>query len=508
VAFGEQPGRAPDKPAAILGTTGAALTYGELDARSRRLAVVLRQRGLRRGDHVAILLPNTLRYFDVAWAARRCGLYYTPVNWHLTADEAGYIVHDSGSRVLVASAAVAELASAAAAHAPSLESRFAVDGAIDGFEDFDAVAAETAGGRLDDEVEGMFMFYSSGTTGRPKGIVRPLVGEPFGAGTTIEPVMAAGYAFDADTMYLCPAPLYHAAPLAWSLGTQHFGGTVVLMERFDPVETLALIERYRVSHAQFVPTMFIRLLKLPPEDRARFDLGSLRMVVHAAAPCPVEVKEQMIDWWGPIIYEYYAGSEGNGICTIDPLDWLAHRGSVGRPLAGALHILDDDGVEQPVGDVGTIWFEGTPAFEYHNDPGKTAEAFNDRGWSTLGDMGYVDDKGYLYLTDRKSHMIISGGVNIYPQEVENLLALHPNVADVAVIGVPHPEMGQEVKAVVQPADWAQAGPELEQELIVYCRERLAHYKCPRSVDFDPELPRLPSGKLFKRRLRDRYEAVH
>jgi long-chain acyl-CoA synthetase len=263
-----------------------------------------------------------------------------------------------------------------------------------------------------------------------------------------------------------------------------------------------------VSHAQFVPTMFIRLLKLPPEDRARFDLGSLRMVVHAAAPCPVEVKEQMIDWWGPIIYEYYAGSEGNGICTIDPLDWLAHRGSVGRPLAGALHILDDDGVEQPVGDVGTIWFEGTPAFEYHNDPGKTAEAFNDRGWSTLGDMGYVDDKGYLYLTDRKSHMIISGGVNIYPQEVENLLALHPNVADVAVIGVPHPEMGQEVKAVVQPADWAQAGPELEQELIVYCRERLAHYKCPRSVDFDPELPRLPSGKLFKRRLRDRYEAVH
>jgi acyl-CoA synthetase (AMP-forming)/AMP-acid ligase II len=510
MAFGDQPERAPDKPAAILATTGDVLTFGDLDRRSRRLARLLQDRGLLPGDHFAVLLPNTLRYFEAMWAGRRAGLYYTPVNWHLTVDEAAYIVDDSGSRALIASAAVGDLAVSVAARAPALENRLAAEGDIDGFEDLDAAIAGVDDRPPSEESAGSAMYYSSGTTGRPKGILRPRSGLPFGAGTPLEPVMTSWCGFGPDTVYLCPAPLYHAAPLGWSLGTQQLGGTVLVMERFDALEALALIERYHVTHAQFVPTMFVRMLKLTPGERLRFDLSSLRSVIHAAAPCPVDVKQQMIDWWGPILQEYYAGSEGNGFCAIDSEDWLAHRGSVGRPFTGTVHVLDDAGHEQPEGAVGTVWFEGTARFEYHNDPSKTAEAFNDRGWSTLGDMGYLDREGYLYLTDRKSHMIISGGVNIYPQEVENLLALHPKVADVAVIGVPHAEMGQEVKAVVQPAvmpaDEA-AADALELELIAYCRERLAHFKCPRSVDFDPELPRLPSGKLFKRRLRDRYEAV-
>jgi acyl-CoA synthetase (AMP-forming)/AMP-acid ligase II len=276
------------------------------------------------------------------------------------------------------------------------------------------------------------------------------------------------------------------------------------MERFDAVEALALIERYHVTHAQFVPTMFVRMLKLAREERERFDLSSLRAVIHAAAPCPVEVKRQMIDWWGLIIHEYYAGSEGNGFCAIESSDWLVHPGSVGRPVAGAVHVVGPDGHELPAGEVGVVYFEGGARFEYHNDPAKTADAYDGRGWSTLGDIGYLDTDGYLYLTDRQSHMIISGGVNIYPQEAEDVLLLHPAVADAAVIGVPHPEMGEEVKAVVQLVDPSAAGPELERELIDHCRTELAAFKCPRSVDFDAELPRLPTGKLAKRLLRDRY----
>jgi long-chain acyl-CoA synthetase len=317
-------------------------------------------------------------------------------------------------------------------------------------------------------------------------------------------VLRTVFGFGPDTVYLCPAPLYHAAPLGWSMVTQRIGGTVVLMERFDALEMLRLIERYKVTHLQVVPTMFIRLLKLPEEQRRAFDLSSLRQVAHAGAPCPVEVKERMLDWWGPIIREYYAGSEGTGYCTIGPDEWLAHRGSVGRNIMGPIHILGDDGATLPPGEVGTVWFEGPVRFEYHNDPAKTAEAFNDRGWSTLGDMGSVDDEGYLYLSDRRTNLILSGGTNIYPQEVENLLALHPDVKDVAVIGVPDEELGQRVLAVVTPADMRLAGPGLGRELIDYCRERLAHYKCPRQVVFDEDIPRLPTGKLAKRLLRDRY----
>ena len=305
-------------------------------------------------------------------------------------------------------------------------------------------------------------------------------------------------------VYLSPAPLYHAAPLRFCMSVHQVGGTVIVMERFDPEEALALIQRYQVTHSQVVPTMFVRMLKLPDEVRARYDVSSLAGVVHAAAPCPVALKEQMIEWWGPIIHEYYAGTEGNGFVYCNSEDWLAHKGTVGKAIAGEIHIVDEDGEEVPVGQEGTIYFGGGTEFEYHNDPKKTAESRNDKGWSTLGDVGRLDEDGFLYLTDRKSYMIITGGVNVYPQEAENILAMHPKVLDVAVIGVPNEDFGEEVKAVVQPMDMAEAGPDLERELIAYCREHLADVKCPRSVDFTDELPRHPTGKLYKRLLRDKY----
>ena len=494
-----------DEPAVVMAGSGERVSFAELDARSKQLARVWFAAGLRPGDHAAVLLENHPRYFEVYWAAMRSGLYLTPINWHLTADEAGYIIEDCGATTLVTSAALAELATELSPHLGAVTCRLAIDGPIDGFERYEDAISGHPAEPLDDEVEGSLMFYSSGTTGRPKGILPPLSGEPFGGGGGAMLMMIQHvYGITERSVYLCPAPLYHAAPLGWSTAVQRSGGTIVVMERFDPVEALAAIERFGVTHAQFVPTHFVRMLKLDDDQRAAFDLSSLEMAVHAAAPCPVDVKHRMIDWWGPIVHEYYAGSEGNGFCAIGPDEWLAHPGSVGRPLVGIVHILDEDGAELPAGEAGQIWFESDTRFEYHNDPAKTAEAFNTEGWSTLGDVGYVDAEGYLYLTDRVSHMIISGGVNIYPQEVENLLTVHPAVADVAVIGVPDPEMGEQVKAVVIAADPARAGDDLGAELIAHCREHLAHYKCPRSVDFVTELPRLPTGKLLKRKLRDRY----
>ena len=499
----------PDKPALIMGGTGAVVTHGELESRSRRLAQLLHARGLRPGDHVAVLLENEPAYFEVFWAAQRSGLYLTPVNWHLRADEAGYIVEDCGASAVIVSAALASVVDGLAPHLEAVTTRLAVGAAPDvelgGWERYEQAVADQPDEPLDEELEGAWMFYSSGTTGRPKGIKGPLSGEPFGAAPPpLVLMMQLLWGFTDQTTYLCPAPLYHAAPLGWSTSVQRLGGTVVLMERFDPAEALGLVERHRITHAQLVPTHFVRMLKLDEAERRAHDLSSLEVAVHAAAPCPVAVKQQMLEWWGPIIHEYYAGSEGNGLCAIGPDEWLAHPGSVGRSLGGTVHILDEDGVELPAGEPGQIWFESGVTFEYHNDAEKTAAAFNDRQWSSLGDVGHLDDEGYLYLTDRISHMIISGGVNIYPQEVEDLLTMHPAVADVAVIGVPDPDMGEQVKAVVRPADPSAAGPELADELIAACRESLAAYKCPRSVDFVDELPRLPTGKLLKRELRGRY----
>jgi long-chain acyl-CoA synthetase len=498
--------RTPDKPAIVMAGSGTVVTYGELEARSNRFARLLRASGLRAGDHVALLVENHPRFYELCVGAHRAGLVYTAISTRLTVGEARYIVEDSGARAIVATAATAAVATQAAEGAGALVARWMIDGTAPGWTAYeDAVAAQPAQ-RIDDEVAGCDMLYSSGTTGRPKGVYVPPEAGAIDASYPLLETMRHRYGVGEDTVYLSPAPLYHAAPLRFNMGVLRLGGTCVIMEHFDAAEYLRLVEAHRATHTQLVPTMFVRMLKLPTEVRARFDVSSLRCAIHAAAPCPIPVKRQMIDWWGPIVWEYYAGTEGNGMTLCDAHEWLAHEGTVGRAVVGELRICDEDGREMPVGEPGTVYFAGGRPFEYHNDPEKTSGSRNARGWTTLGDVGYVDADGFLHLTDRKAHMIISGGVNVYPQETENLLVTHPKVLDVAVIGVPDEEMGEAVKAVVTPRDMTEAGPELEQELIAWCRERLSPIKCPRSVDFEAELPRHPTGKLYKRLLRDRYWA--
>ncbi len=496
----------PDKPAVIMARSGTTVTYGELDERSTRLARVWRELGLRRGDHVAIFMENHPRFFEAAWAAMRSGLYVTTINSYLAPSEVAYILRDSGSRSFVTTPAKAAVALEALADAPGVELALVVDEDVEGLERYEDAIAEVSAEREPDEPAGDFMLYSSGTTGRPKGIKRPLRDAKATEGSLIGGLLGGMFGVTEDSVYLSPAPLYHSAPIGFTLGVHSLGGTVVVMEKFDPVEALALIERYGVTHSQWVPTMFVRMLKLDHSERTRYDLSSHRVAIHAAAPCPVTVKQEMLEWWGPIIWEYYAGTELNGFCLVGPEEWLAHPGTVGRPLIGEIHVVGEQGQELPTGEAGTIYFGGAPEYEYHNDPAKTADSKDPggHGWTTLGDVGYVDDEGWVFLTDRKAFMIISGGVNIYPQETENVLVTHPKVADAAVLGVPDPEMGEQVKAVVQPMEWADAGPELERELIEFCRTKLAHYKCPRTIDFDRELPRLPTGKLYKNQLRDRY----
>jgi len=497
----------PDKPAIIDAGSGEAVTHGELDERSTRLARLLQAGGLRPGDHIALFMENHPRYFEVVWAALRSGLVLTTVNRYLTAEEAGYIVDNSNSKALVTSRKLVEAAAGLLPLAPNCGLNLMVDGAADGFEPYEEALATSSAEPLDDEPLGDFMLYSSGTTGRPKGIHRPRPPSRAADGFPLASAIGGLFRFDDQTVYLSPAPLYHSAPLAFSICTQALGGTVVMMRSFDPVEALAAIERHRVTHSQWVPTMFTRMLKLPEEQRTGYDLSSHRVAIHAAAPCPRPIKEAMFEWWGPIIHEYYAGTELNGLTYAGPQDWLAHPGTVGRPVMGVLHICDEEGDEVPVGDVGIVYFEQpVPPFEYHKDPEQTKSSQNPRHplWTTLNDVGRVDEDGFLYLTDRATFMIISGGVNIYPQEIEDCLVMHPAVEDVAVIGVPDDDLGEEVKAVVQARPGVETGPDLEKELIGWARERLSHFKCPRSVDFEEQLPRLPTGKLYKRLLRDRY----
>ncbi len=498
----------PEHPAVVMAATGAVTTYAELDAAANRLANLFTATGLRPGDHVAFCLENSPRFLEVAWGAHYAGLVYTACSTRLTPGEMGYIVEDCGARAFIASAATAEAAGAIVDATPGVEVRLMIDGQDEHHLDYDeAVAAQPPTPR-EDRVEGIDMLYSSGTTGQPKGVATPLPDQPLGTPSPLTVLAQVLFGFDADMTYLTPAPLYHSAPLRFTMQVHRVGGTAVVMERFDAEAALAAIERHRVTHSQWVPTMFIRLLQLPPEVRAGYDVSSMEAIIHAAAPCPVPVKQQIIEWFGPIVHEYYAGTEGNGFVYCNAEDWLAHPGTVGRPLTAAVHILDDNGTECPPGTAGTIWFSGGAQFEYHNDPGKTAASRNEAGWSTLGDIGYLDDEGFLFLTDRKAHMIITGAVNVYPQEAENALAVHPKVADVAVIGVPDDTFGEAVKAVVQPLDMADAGLALEAELIAWCRERLADVKCPRTVDFRAELPRQPTGKLYKRLLKDEYWAGH
>ena len=500
----------PEAAALVMAATGETVAYAELEDRSRRLAAALRTRGIAAGDHVAILMENNRAYLEVAWAAQRSGLYYTAINSHLRPAEVQYVLDDCGAVALVASEAMADVV--AGLDLSRIPVRVAGAGVLPDFEPYDGVLAAAEPGPLEADREGREMLYSSGTTGRPKGVRKQLAGTPLGD-PSATPVLLAravagqGRGVGPGSVYLCPAPLYHSAPLVYSMSMQRLGATVVVMERFEPRQCLELIERHRVTHAQFVPTMFVRMLRLPPDERERYDLSSLQFVVHAAAPCPVAVKRQMLEWWGPIIHEYYSGTEDIGSTFITPKEWLSHPGSVGRPLEEC-HIVGPDGEELPPGEEGVVYFAGGRPFEYHNDPDKTASATDHRGWRTLGDIGRLDEDGYLYLTDRQAHMIISGGVNVYPQEAENVLASHPAVVDVAVIGVPDAEMGEAVKAVVQPVDGVAAGPDLEADLLAHCRDELATYKCPRSVDFVDELPRDPNGKLFKRLLRERYWEGH
>jgi long-chain acyl-CoA synthetase len=500
--------RTPDVPAIIMGSNGETVTYAQLEERSVRVARALRSLGLRVGDHIAILMENNRPYLEVAWAAQRSGLFYTAINTHLRAGEVQYILDDCGAVALVASESMVEVV--AGLNLTRVDIRVSAVGDLPGYARYDELLESATSDPLRDECEGREMLYSSGTTGRPKGVRKQLPGTPLGDPTSAPVQIAQGlYARGGatDVVYLSPAPLYHGAPLVSSMSIHRLGGTVVVMERFDPSQCLQLIERHGVTQGQFVPTMFVRMLRLPHEERERYDLSSLRYVVHAAAPCPVEVKRQMIDWWGPIIHEYYSGTEDIGNTYISPEEWLAHPGSVGRPTSEC-HIVGDNGEELPPGEAGLVYFAGGRPFEYHNDPEKTASVTNERGWRTLGDVGYLDEDGYLYLTDRQAHMIISGGVNIYPQEAENLLTGHPAVADVAVIGVPDPEMGEAVKAVITLTDPDAAGPELAAELLAFCRSELATYKCPRNVDFVDTLPRDDSGKLYKRLLRERYWEGH
>ncbi len=501
----------PDQPAIVMAQSGEIITFGEYERACNRLAHFMRDAGLRRGDHISILMENNPRMLEIEGAAERIGLYYTLINTYLSPDEVAYILGNSRSRLFFSSAAMRNVAEAAAADCPQLE-RLLITGVDRPPGRWEPLAATVSGWPaepVDNESLGLAMLYSSGTTGRPKGILRPM---PDAAPIDQLPLMAFArflFSFRENMTYLSPAPLYHSAPQGALSAALRLGSTVVVMERFDAERWLALVERYRVTHSQMVPTMFSRLLRLPEELRGRYDISSLEGIVHGAAPSPVPIKQAIIDWFGPIVTEYYGATESNGFTWCDSAQWLAHPGTVGRPVLGELLILDEEGEPCSTGVDGTVWFRGATAFDYFDDPVKTAESRTSNGaTSTVGDVGHVDAEGYLYLTDRKSYVIISGGVNIYPQETENLLATHPAVLDVAVIGVPNDDLGEEVKAVVQANDPAQAGPVLEQELIAFCRAHLAHFKCPRTVDFVPELPRLPTGKLYKRLLRDRYWADH
>jgi len=494
-----------NKPAVILHPSGTIVTFDDLEARANRLAHRFRQAGLREGDTVAILMENNEHIHAVMWAARRSGLYYVPINTHLTAAEAAYIVDNSSAKAIIGSAELRDTCRDLAEHLPGgLPGLLMIAGGkLDGWETYPECVADQPDTPIDDEIEGDLLQYSSGTTGRPKGIKRELPHVPPDQAPGMLSALVELW-MNPDAVYLSPAPLYHTAPSVWSLSAQAGGVTTVVMERFDAAGALDAIQRYRVTHGQFVPAMFVRLLKLPEPVRYSYDLSSLQRVMHAAAPCPVQIKKQMMDWWGPIIDEYYASSEAIGSTLITAEDWLAHPGSVGKPMLGAVHILGEDGAELPPGQPGEIYFEGGYDFEYLNDPSKTAASRDNHGWVTVGDVGYLDDEGYLYLTDRRHHMIISGGVNIYPQETENLLVTHPKVLDAAVFGIPDDEMGQRVMAAVQTVDPADATDQFADELLAWLRDRLSHFKCPRSIAFEAALPRTDTGKLYKNGLIEKY----
>jgi fatty-acyl-CoA synthase len=500
----------PDHPAVIMAGTGATMTYREMDEAANRFAHALRARELgpssEGGDTFAVLLENRPEWYTINWGSQRVGTMLVPVSTRLTGPEIAYILKDSEARLLVTSTRFESVLETIRHECPDLEILVMDSGGDDDF----ATEMERHGTQApDDQHAGLIMLYSSGTTGRPKGVKPPVPADPdpqapvplLGLAT-----MGVGMPGDGSMVYLSPAPLYHAAPLGWSSIVHRLGGTVVMMDKFDPENALKAIETYKVTDSQWVPTHFVRFLKLDEEVRQRYDLSSHQRALHAAAPCPIPIKRAMIDWWGPIVNEYYAGSEQIGMTFANSAAWLAHQGTVGVAIHGKVHVCGPEGDELPAGEDGLIFFENDTLPTYHKDEAKTAEAMHPKGWMTLGDIGHLDEDGFLYLTDRKSHMIISGGVNIYPQEIENLLVTHDKVMDAAVIGAPCPDLGERVVAVVQPLDMADAGPGFEEELREFLAPNLARIKIPRLFDFRPELPREANGKLYKRELRDEYEA--
>jgi acyl-CoA synthetase (AMP-forming)/AMP-acid ligase II len=494
----------PDKPAYIMAGTNEVITNIQLEERANKCAHMFRDMDLKIGDHLTIFMENNRHFLEICCAASRAGLVYTPISSYLKISEIEYIVNNSRAKMFITSEAKSDSASKLIDLTPNVETRIMVGEVKDGYISYGEKIAQYPDTPIEDQMAGRDMLYSSGTTGRPKGVKMVYEPLPYGEITNGGKILIGLFKINKKTVYLSPAPLYHAAPLRFCLIVLYAGGTVIVMERFDALKSLEYIERYKATHSQWVPTMFVRMLKLPEEERNKYDLSSMKVAIHAAAPIPIPVKEQMISWWGPVHYEYYAGTEGNGLTYITSADWQVHKGSVGRAIFGKVHILDQKGNELPPGEPGVIYFSDGAEFEYLDDPEKTTASRSPQGWSTLNDVGYLDEEGYLYLTDRATHMIISGGVNIYPQETENVLVMHPKVLDAAVIGIPNNEYGEEVKGIIQLRDITDAGPNLERELISYCRSKLSKIKCPVSIDFEAELPRTPTGKLLKRLLKERY----
>ncbi len=499
--------KTPNKVAYMMADGSKSITYRELDEQSNQFAHVLRSRGIQSGDHISLMLENRLDFFVACFGAHRAGLIFTAMSTRLKEDEVVYILENSGAKLFLTSQAHADLA---ASVLPRIQAtvthRLALDGPLPGYADFATELAQQPKTPIADQRGGGDMLYSSGTTGKPKGVYLAPESEDIAHVGTLTNICTTYFGMGEDMVYLSPAPLYHAAPMRYTMIVARLGGTGIIMPSFDAEQYMQLVAQHKITHTQLVPTMFVRMLKLDPAVRAKYDMRSLKFAIHAAAPCPIPVKQQMMDWWGPIIWEYYAGTEGNGLTLVNAQQWLANVGTVGKAVLGQLHICDDEGNELPTGDIGTIYFGEGKEFTYHGDAKKTAETRHPKGWTTLGDVGYVNADGYLFLTDRKAYMIISGGVNIYPQEVEDLLVTHPKVLDAAVFGIPNDEFGEEVKAVVQLREPADANAATAQALIDFCKANLSSVKSPKSLDFMDELPRHPTGKLYKRLLRDPYWA--
>ncbi|WP_342806363.1 acyl-CoA synthetase [Alteromonas sp. M12] len=500
----------PTKPAYIIADTNETVTYGELDIASNQGAHLFRSLGLNPGDHIALMMENNRHFFSIVWAAQRAGIIFTAVSSHLKAEEVAYIVDNCDAKAFIISEKMQAVGNAVLSCLSKELQGFMVNGQTNLFSSWEEATKELPTTPIANECAGVHMLYSSGTTGRPKGIYPTWEdGRPI---THMEPGMILlrdFFKLNENTVYLSPAPLYHAAPLIYNMLVMFQGGTSIIMEKFDAELNLQLIEKYKVNIGQWVPIMFIRMLKLAESTRTKYDVSSLKCAIHAAAPCPQEIKQAMIDWWGPILTEYYSSTENAGVTLLSSEQWLSHPGSVGSPLGCIIHILDEDGNELPTGEIGEVFFENPRSnFEYYKEPDKTRETRNEKGWMTVGDVGRLDSDGFLYLTDRKNFMIISGGVNIYPQEVENLLVTHEQVADVAVFGVPCENFGEKVFAVVQ----AKVGSTLNKneeaalsdELIRWCKSQLSAVKTPKEIVFTEMLPRLDNGKLYKKKLRDEY----